>query len=77
MSTEKKNYINNSYKDWDCLIVQLNNGDAGIGNIKIMRQDLEAMAESHSANRGDVLEMVVQALENEYKEAKDKENALS
>lgn len=79
MSTEKKNYINKSYKDWDCIVVQLNNGDTGIATIKMMRQDLEAMSESHSANRGEVMEMLVQALEDEYKskESKDSENALS
>ncbi len=79
MSTEKKNYINKSYEDWDCIIVQLNNGDTGLANIKMMRQDLEAMAKNHSAKRGEVMEMLVQALEDEYqsKDAKDQENALS
>jgi hypothetical protein len=79
MSKEKKNYINKSYGDWDSIIVQLNNGETGLANIKMMRQDLEAMAKNHSTNRGEVMEMLVQALEDEYKskEAKDQENAIS
>ena len=56
---------NIEYKDWDSLIVQINLGKEGVQTIKMMRQDLEVMAENHGATRADVVEMMLQALEEE------------
>lgn len=69
---------NRQYDDWDSVIIQLNNGEkAAGGNIRMMRQDLEAMAETHGTTRGEVMEMMVQALEEQAKLETSKEDAVS
>ncbi len=70
---------NKNYSDWDSIIVQLNRGETGLANIKMMRQDIEAMAVNHSAKIGDVMEMMVKALEESYqnKEEQENKNAVS
>jgi hypothetical protein len=71
---------NIEYNDWDSIVVQINLGNTGVQTIKMMRQDLEVLAENHGATRADVLEMLLQALEEEFKNsdtAKDKKNAVS
>lgn len=71
---------NIEYKDWDSLILQLNIGKEGVQTIKIMRQDMEVMAENHEATRADVVEMMLQALEEELKNSetqKEKTDAVS
>jgi|694.fasta_scaffold20854_5 hypothetical protein len=69
---------NRQYDDWDSIIIQLNHGEktAG-GNIRMMRQDIEAMAETHGTTRGEVMEMMVQALEEQAKLETSKEDAVS
>lgn len=57
--------INKEYKDWDGIVVQLNNGTEGLVNVRMMRQDLEVMYDTHGSGIGDVLELMVQALEEE------------
>jgi len=71
---------NKTYPDWDSIVVQINLGKTGVQTIKMMRQDLEVLAENHGATRADVVEMLLQALEEEFKNsgtAKDKKNAVS
>ena len=69
---------NRQYDDWDSIIIQLNNGEkAAGGNIRMMRQDIEAMAETHGTSRGEVMEMMVQALEEQAKLETSKEDAVS
>jgi hypothetical protein len=68
---------NKQYEDWDSIIIQLNNGDYVNGNIRMMRQDLEVMAENHGASRGEVMEMMLQALEDKAKQEESKEDAVS
>jgi len=69
---------NQQYEDWDSIIIQLNNGEkAAGGNIRMMRQDIEAMAETHGTSRGEVMEMMVQALEEQAKLETSKEDAVS
>ena len=68
------------YKDWDGLIVQLNMGKEGVQTIKMMRQDMEVMAENHGVTRADVVEMMLQALEDELKNSetpKEETDAVS
>jgi hypothetical protein len=57
--------FNKKYEDWDSIIVQLNNGDDGVLNIRMMRQDIEAMSEDHGQERGHIMEMMVQAMEEQ------------
>jgi uncharacterized Ntn-hydrolase superfamily protein len=69
---------NRQYDDWDSIIIQLNHGEkAAGGNIRMMRQDIEAMAETHGTTRGEVMEMMVQALEEQAKLETSKEDAVS
>jgi hypothetical protein len=71
---------NIEYKDWDGLIVQLNMGKEGVQTIKMMRQDMEVMAENHGVTRADVVEMMLQALEEELKNSetpKEETDAVS
>jgi cupin superfamily acireductone dioxygenase involved in methionine salvage len=71
---------NIEYKDWDGLIVQLNMGKEGVQTIKMMRQEMEVMAENHGVTRADVVEMMLQALEEELKNSetpKEETDAVS
>lgn len=56
---------NKTYTDYDSIIIQLNLGEDSIGNIKMMRQDVEAMLFLHGQSRGEILELMVQTIESE------------
>jgi hypothetical protein len=59
----------NTFKyEWDSLIIQLGNGEDVHGSIKIMKQDMDNMQELHGMERGDILDMLVGALETTPKE---------
>ena len=74
MDTEDlKKLENKVYEDYDSIVIQLNKGDESIGNIRMMRQDLEAMMVLHGQTRQDILELLVQTIETES--PKIKENA--
>lgn len=62
---ELKKFENKVYEDYDSIVIQLNKGDESIGNIKMMRQDLEAMMSLHGQSRQDILELLVQTIETE------------
>ena len=49
--------------DWDSLVIQLENGGNAHGAIRIMKQDMENMKFLHGMERGEVLDMLVKALE--------------
>ena len=68
-----KKLENKVYEDYDSIVIQLNKGDESIGNIRMMRQDLEAMMVLHGQTRQDILELLVQTIETES--PKIKENA--
>ena len=63
MSKEKLE--NKTYPDWDNVILQLCQGDKGIANIRMQRQDIEAMMSLHGTDRTEVIEMMFQALEEQ------------
>ena len=70
--------INKEYKDWDSIILQLNEGETAKSTIRMMRQDMEVMAENHKVGRAEVIEMMIQALEEDAtKEEKQTEDAES
>jgi hypothetical protein len=72
--------INKTYTDWDSIIIQLNLGETGLSNIKMMRQDMEALAEMHGQTLGDVMGMMVEAVKEAHTNKLDsdvKEDALS
>jgi len=49
--------------DWDSLVIQLENGGNTHGVIRIMKQDMDGMKFLHGMERGEVLDMLVKALE--------------
>jgi hypothetical protein len=62
---------NKEYGDYDSIIIQLNNGEESIGNIKMMRQDLEIMMKLHGESRGNILDLLVQTIESESPKIKE------
>jgi len=60
---------NITYPDWDNVIVQLCQGEKGIANIKMQRQDMEAIQALHGSERTEVIEMMLQALEEQVKQS--------
>jgi hypothetical protein len=58
---------NKEYSDWDSLQITLVLKDESKGNIRMMRQDMEAMANLHGQSRSEIIEMMIQTLEEEYK----------
>jgi hypothetical protein len=63
---------NTKYEDWDNIIIQIMDGDKPVLNSRTMRQDLEAIGKLHNQSRGEIFELLVQAMENEL--AAKKEN---
>jgi hypothetical protein len=58
MSQEEKNFT----ADWDSVEIQISKDDKPHGAIRMMKQDLENMEELHGMNRGEILEMLLNAL---------------
>lgn len=56
---------NKTYPDWDGIVIQLNQGDNHVLNIKMMRQDIEVLMNIHEQPRKDILELLVQTLEDQ------------
>jgi hypothetical protein len=57
--------------EWDSIIIQISKGEgesSGSGAIKMMKQDIDAMMKLHGVSRGDIMEMMVKALETTPKE---------
>jgi hypothetical protein len=70
MSNENLEKLENvTYPDWDNVIVQLCQGEKGIANIKMQRQDIEAIQALHGSERTEVIEMMFQALEEQVKQS--------
>ena len=64
---------NKSYSDWDNVIIQVMNGDKPVLNSRMMRQDMEALGVLHGQSRGDLMDMLVTAMEDEIKNRDSKE----
>ena len=56
---------NKKYSDYDSIIVQLNNGSESIGNIRMMRQDIEIMSAMHNQSMGDIVELMIETIVSE------------
>lgn len=54
--------------NWDSVILQINEGNEGAGLVRIMKSDIEDMMKLHNVSRGDILELLLQALETTPKE---------
>lgn len=59
MSQENQEFV----YEWDSLVIQLGNGEEVHGSIRIMKQDMDNMKFLHGMERGEVLDMLVKALE--------------
>ena len=64
---------NKKYTDWDSLAIDVCLEDKSLGRIRMMRQDMEAMQTMGMAERKDVVEMMIQALIDEYKKKEESE----
>jgi hypothetical protein len=64
---------NKTYTDWDNVIIQVMNGDKPVLNSRMMRQDIETLGALHGQSRGDLMDMLVTAMEEEIKNADSKE----
>ena len=60
METENK-----VYPDWDNIIIQINQGDESVLNLRMMRQDLEAMMTNEGVDREYVLGLMLATLEEQ------------
>ncbi len=59
MSQENQEFI----YEWDSLVIQLGTGEEVHGSIRIMKQDMNNMQFLHGMERGEVLDMLIKALE--------------
>ena len=56
---------NKTYPDWDNIIIQINQNDESVLNLRMMRQDLEAMMTNEGVDREYVLGLMLSALEEQ------------
>jgi hypothetical protein len=56
---------NKTYSDWDNIIIQVNQGDESVLNLRMMRQDLDAMMSNEGVDREYVLGLMLAALEEQ------------
>lgn len=70
LQKQVKELKNKVYPDWDNLIIQLNQGDESVLNIKMMRQDIDSMCGMHGQTRKDVMELMVAAMEDQINTVK-------
>ena len=68
MSENTENIIPEVVNEWDSVIIQLNKGEDGVGAIRMMKQDIDALMELHSESRGTILDMCLMAVETTPKE---------
>jgi hypothetical protein len=57
--------------EWDSIILQISKGEgenSALGAVRMMRQDLDSMMELHGVSRGEIFDLLVQALETTPKE---------
>jgi hypothetical protein len=57
---------NKEYSDWDSLQITLVQKEEGKATVRMMRQDMEAMKNLYDSSRGDIIEMMIQTLEEEF-----------
>lgn len=62
---KEKQTENKKYSDYDSIVIQLSNGEETIGNIKMMRQDVEIMSAIHNQSLGDIMELMIATIVSE------------
>lgn len=68
MSENTENIIPEVVNEWDSVIIQINNGEDGVGAIRMMKQDIDALMELHNEGRGTILDMCLMAVETTPKD---------
>ena len=63
---------NIEYSDWDSITIELCHGENSRARIRIMRQDMDAMAKMHEVDRENIIGLMIDALEDEYQEKTSK-----
>ena len=58
---------NKKYSDWDNVVVQLVKGETSVAAMQMYRQDLEILSETHGEERAKIIELMIQALEEELR----------
>ena len=59
MSQEENKFVH----DWDSIVIQLSKEEKVHGSIRMMKQDIDNMMFMQNMTRGEILEMLVGALE--------------
>ena len=72
LKSQLEDLKNVEYTDWDSLQITIVLKDKAVANIRMMRQDMEAMERLHSAEKGEVIEMMIATLQEEYKNKYEK-----
>jgi len=63
---------NIEYADWDSITIELTHGETSRARIRMMRQDMDAMAKMHEVTRENIIGLMIDALEDEYQEETSK-----
>jgi hypothetical protein len=61
---ETKEVINH----WDRLVIQLENGEEYSGKVSMLKEDIDNIGTFHGMSRGEVIDMLIIALETTAKE---------
>ena len=59
---------NIEYSDWDSITIELCHGETSRARIRMMRQDIDAMAKMHEVDRENIIGLMIDALEDEHQE---------
>ena len=63
---------NKEYSDWDSLVINICHGESSKASIRMMRQDIDAMTVMHEVDRGKIIDLMIQGLEDEYRQHQQK-----
>ena len=63
---------NIEYSDWDSITIELCHGETSRARIRMMRQDMDAMAKMHEVDRENIIGLMIDALEDEHQEKTSK-----
>ena len=59
---------NIEYSDWDSITIELCHRETSRARIRMMRQDIDAMAKMHEVDRENIIGLMIDALEDEHQE---------
>jgi hypothetical protein len=65
---------NKTYNDWDHIAIVLMKDEKNVATLKMHRSDIDGLVELHGIERGEVIDMAVKAIEEDYKVKVEEEN---